>query len=42
MFCKYCGKKIDSNSEYCPFCGRELADDLNDEEKEAKKLEELE
>lgn len=38
MFCKYCGKKIDSNSEYCPFCGRELEDDnLNDEEKEAKK-----
>ncbi|MDE6397983.1 MAG: zinc ribbon domain-containing protein [Clostridiales bacterium] len=25
MFCRYCGKKIDENLRYCPFCGAEQA-----------------
>lgn len=24
LFCKYCGKKIDSDSKFCKYCGREL------------------
>ncbi len=24
MICKKCGKEIDDNSEFCPFCGKEV------------------
>lgn len=25
MFCRYCGKRLDENLKYCPFCGAEQA-----------------
>ena len=24
IFCKYCGKKIDADSQHCKYCGKEL------------------
>lgn len=26
MYCKYCGKQIDENSQYCKFCGKKLVE----------------
>lgn len=26
MYCKYCGKKINDNSNFCKFCGIKLGD----------------
>ncbi len=38
MFCKKCGKKIDDDSSFCPFCGTEVGrkTDLNSETNENK------
>ena len=27
MNCKWCGKKIDQNSKFCPNCGKEILED---------------
>lgn len=24
MYCKYCGSQVDSDSKFCPFCGKDL------------------
>ena len=29
MYCKYCGKQIDDNSQYCKFCGKKLVETHN-------------
>ena len=26
MYCKYCGKQIDDNSQFCKFCGKKLVE----------------
>lgn len=26
MFCKYCGKSIDDDSNYCSYCGRQIVE----------------
>ena len=43
MFCKKCGKKIDDDSSFCPFCGAELGRkaELNSEMNENKANESL-
>lgn len=28
MYCKFCGKQIDDNSQYCPKCGNMLSDEM--------------
>lgn len=33
MFCKKCGKQIDNDSSYCPFCGAKLNPSVSDKEK---------
>lgn len=28
MFCKYCGKQIDDNAAYCPYCGSQQKEEV--------------
>lgn len=40
MFCRYCGKKIESDSIFCKFCGKKLKNkkntDISDTEQNTK------
>jgi predicted RNA-binding Zn-ribbon protein involved in translation (DUF1610 family) len=30
MYCKFCGKQIDDNSQFCPKCGKQLSEQTNE------------
>lgn len=36
MFCKYCGKEIDENAAFCPFCGAEQRDESAGQEEQPR------
>lgn len=32
MFCKVCGKEVDNDSQFCPFCGADLRSEIEEVE----------
>jgi Mg-chelatase subunit ChlD/flagellar basal body-associated protein FliL len=41
MYCKYCGKEIQANSKFCPFCGGRMENEVNKVQKPSPVPEEL-